>query len=92
MKETIYKYVLNVDDKQQVSIPLDAEILSVQMQGESLCMWALIDTENEPENRTFEIFGTGHSIHWEMGVERKFISTFQIPSRGLVFHIFERLN
>jgi hypothetical protein len=90
--ETIYKYELKIEDKQEISMQLDAEILSVQTQGDSLCMWALVDPEVEPENRMFEIFGTGHPIPVGMGVSREFISTFQIPSRGLVFHVFERIN
>ena len=59
----IYKYKFEVKDKIVIEMPVDAEILTVQTQRGSPCMWALIDTEvTYSEKRQFYIYGTGHKI------------------------------
>jgi len=90
MNKTIYKYPLAVTDFQEVLLPVGAEILTVQTQGETACMWALVNpNETQKEARNIEIFGTGHPIGYDMGISRKYISTFQMHGGQLVFHAFE---
>jgi len=91
MNKTIWKFQLQVLDTQFIWIPKNAEILSVQNQNESLCIWALVNPTEETEERCFEVFGTGHEVGCDMGVDRKFIGTFQMNKGSLVFHLFERL-
>lgn len=90
MKKTIWKYELEVTGKNILLIPQDAEILSVQTQNETPCLWALVNPDSQLEERYFEMFGTGHPVHCDMGVNRKFIGTFQMSDGALVFHLFER--
>lgn len=92
MNKKIYKYPLKVADKQVIKLPVGAEILTVQTQNETPCIWALVNPENETQERHFEVFGTGHDVPNDMGIERKYINTFQLHGGGLVFHLFERLN
>lgn len=89
--KTIYKYRLDMTDFQQVSLPKGAEILCVQSQHNIPNLWALVDTEQRREMRQFEIFGTGHEVKEDMGIDRKYIGTFQLNDGNLVFHVFERL-
>lgn len=90
MKKTIWKYLLNVTDAQNVIMPVGAEILTVQTQNESPCLWALVNpSETRTEGRNIEIFGTGHPIGYDMGVDRKYISSFQLMGGKLVYHAFE---
>ena len=90
MNKTIYKYPLAVTDFQEVLLPIGAEILTVQAQGENAFMWALVNpNEQQKEARNIEIFGTGHPIVYDMGISRKYISTFQMHGGQLVFHAFE---
>jgi hypothetical protein len=95
MEKRIWKFELEVTDKQFISMPKEAELLTVQTQNQPLyekpCLWALINPINDWEERCFEIFGTGHPIHYDMGIERKYIGTFQVNCSNLVFHVFERL-
>jgi hypothetical protein len=70
---------------------LGSEILSVAFQRDVFCMWAKVDTEAKTEIRNFEVFGTGHKIPREMGIDYKFIGT-GFMDNGLVFHAFERLG
>lgn len=84
----IWKYPLNIADVQIVEMPLNAEILCVQMQGTSPCLWALVNPEDELAFRKIEIFGTGHSM---LEANRKYIGTVQSHSGALVWHVFERV-
>ena len=84
----VYKYELEITDEQTIRLPFNAELLTVQMQGDKCCLWALVDPRNELNERTICIYGTGQPIPNE--IRLKYISTFQIPHLGLVFHAFEK--
>ena len=60
---TVWKYVLSMSNEQGMAMPIDAEIVHVEMQGDVLCMWALVDSKNGVEHRIFRIHGTGHHVH-----------------------------
>ena len=51
MNKTIWKYQLDTTDKQTITMPFGAEILSVQMQGLNPCMWVLVNPSKELEDR-----------------------------------------
>lgn len=85
----IFKYPLEIKDRQEIKLPIGFEILCVQNQQEMPYVWYLVDShEDNTEACTIEIFGTGHEIYEDMGTERKYISTFQMRSGSLVFHAF----
>ncbi len=84
---TIWKYILTTADEQVVEMPNGAEILSCQMQGEDLYLWALVTPGADLKTRLIRIHGTGHPVPY---AERlKFISTFQMHGGALIFHVFE---
>jgi hypothetical protein len=87
--KTIYKYPLSVSDKQTIKMPVGAQILTVQVQESAPCIWALVESEKEDEDRYIEIFGTGRQIHVDMGIDRYYIGTFQ--QGPFVWHVFERI-
>lgn len=90
MDKSIYKYQLSVTDTQTIELPVGAEILTVQTQNEMPCLWALVNpNEIKKEIHVFEIFGTGNPVNYEIGVSRRYISTFQLGGGQLVFHVFE---
>lgn len=89
--KTIWKFPIKVTDRQTVPMPVNAEILTAQVQGILPCLWAMVDkAETVDEDRVIEIFGTGNLIHVDMGVERKYIATFQ--QGPFVWHVFERVS
>lgn len=90
MKQTIWKYQVNPKIT-KFNMPKGAEILTVQNQNGIPCIWALVNPENEEEERYFEVFGTGHDVPVDIGIERKYINTFQLEGGSLVFHLFERI-
>lgn len=91
MTKTIYKFPLDIKDIQTIEMPDGAEILTVQVQKGTLNMWALLDVEKPLTERVFEVFGTGHPVYCDMGINRKYIGTAQTMGDNLVWHIFERL-
>jgi hypothetical protein len=82
--KTIWKFPLEVTDEQTVEIPSGAQLLSVQNQHETACLWAVVDPEAEKKPCVIQIYGTGHPIE-EVGT---YLSTFQMHGGSLVFHAF----
>lgn len=85
-EKTIWKFGLEARDGVAIDMPKGAEILSLQVQGSTPCIWALCDPHAEPETRYFRTYGTGHPVESEPG---RFIGTYQIMNGALVFHVFE---
>lgn len=87
--QTIWKFPIHPDDIIRVQMPKGARILTVQEQHGQPAIWAEVDTEAEKEERLFEVFGTGHEMPNDMGVEREYVGTFQLRGGALVFHLYE---
>ena len=83
---TIFTYQLELVDKQIIVMPDKAEIISSQSKDGILCLWAIVETDNNPIRRTFFIVGTGHMLP---NTELKHIQT--IHDRGFVWHVFEEV-
>ena len=89
--ETIWKYELAFESITRLKVPQNAEILTVQQDQKTNkpCIWVMVNTENEKEERIFELFGTGQEIKFDMGVDRKYIGTYQYQKGEFVGHVFE---
>lgn len=95
--KTIHKYRLPLDTTLEIdgigvtasdhSIPVDAKLLSVQVQQESIMLWALVDPAKQTIRRTFAIFGTDHPIPDSISVDH--VGTVQMVGGRLIWHIFE---
>lgn len=57
----IYKYLLPIKDgaKHAIKMPVNARILHLGVQGDNICIWALVYPMTTQEERYFEIVGTG---------------------------------
>ena len=89
---TIWKFPLQTMDSQPVMMPQRAKILTVQAQHDEPCLWAIVNPNAPREVRMIDIVGTGHPMFEDLGLERKYIGTFQLRDGDLVFHVFERLS
>lgn len=71
---------------QKIEMPQGAIIRTVQMQGETITLWAECKNgeDVETEKRDIEVYGTGRNIG-EHDVE--YIGTVQ--ERGYVWHVYE---
>lgn len=84
---TIYKYILQLTDRQVVNMPGGAKILTVDTQGINLCLWALVDPKVPEEPRAFIVHGTGHPADDLEGTD--YVGTAQLHAGALVLHVFE---
>lgn len=85
----IWKWTLQITDKQMLQMPQGAKVLTAQMQGEELCLWAQVgppDPGVPQEARTFAIYGTGNPMPDEPG---EYVATFQTQGGALVFHVYD---
>ena len=89
--QTIYKYSIPINDFFNIELPASAKILTVQIQNNTPCIWALTSTDESTVNRQFMLRGTGHPIA-DDDVERfKYVGTFQLHDGQIVFHLFEEI-
>lgn len=82
----IHKYPLDFESGLILTMPAGAKILSVQLQRETMCVWALVDINQKDVERQFIICGTGHSLGDNPPGE--FIGTVQTMNGALVWHVF----
>ncbi len=85
MCRTIWKFTLRPGVK--VQMPLGSKILTVAAQGQSICVWAEVDSnEAQEEEREIKVYGTGHDLP-ENHHELQYIGTAFLGS--MVFHVYE---
>ena len=85
----IWKYPLEVTDRQRIDTPPGAKLLTVQIQGDKPCLWALVDERfpgDQRDTRYIAIYGTGNPLPELPG---NYIATFQMMHGAAVFHAFE---
>lgn len=85
--KTIWKFSL-YGFNEKISVPKDAKILTLQTQKGSPCIWMLVDTNNELEDRNFYIVGTGHNLNNE--TIDNYIGTYQEFDGNFIWHVFEK--
>ena len=86
--KTIYKYKTVINDSFCIKLPKGAEILTIQLDGSLIhpFIYAIVETENEVEERFFRLYGTGHEMSFS-SIKPKYIGTYQL--NGFVGHLFE---
>ncbi len=83
---TIYKYQLE-PGRTALSMPKDAQVLTVQMQNGEACMWAKVDPTKPHEVRAFDVYGAGHTMPDDPCLI--YVATFQEEGGKLVWHVFD---
>jgi len=58
----IYKYTVGIQSNQYILMSKDAQILSVQFQNDTLCLWAMVNPDNPKVRREIAVVGTGHGF------------------------------
>ncbi len=87
MSHIIYKYTLEVASLQTLELPAGARLLTAQMQGDALRLWAIVNPDHPTEGRTILISGTGNPF--PEGTVAYIATVQQGP---FVWHIFEVLQ
>lgn len=88
MSFSIWKFPLEITDSQAVEMPQDARILSVQLQNDTVTLWAVVMPKKRRVNRLIRIAGTGHNIDDVVESMFAYLGTVQ-DGRGLVWHVFD---
>ena len=83
-RATIWKFHLTVTDEQELRMPQGAKPLSVQVQQEYPCLWALVDPAAPIVAYTVKTYGTGQPGEFS----GSFVGTYQLHEGSLVFHVF----
>lgn len=90
MKHCIWKYPLELEGEQSITIPRNSKILSVQTQNDKICMWIECPTisikNNLNNNKIIYIVGTGTLFNIKENVH--YVSSVQM--KGYVWHIYEK--
>jgi hypothetical protein len=84
--KTIWKYTLDLTDVQIVEMPYGATILTAQMQGQDINLWAEVEPDHYKKTRWIWICDTGNPVPDKV---LKYISTVQMDR--FVWHIYEGL-
>jgi len=86
---TIHKKILKLAEYQEIEIVGLEKILKISEQNGEICVWYIIQTENElSQNVGIDIYGTGFDLK---SYTKNYFDTL-ITSNGLVWHIFINLN
>ncbi len=87
---TIWKYKLEVVDRQLLQIPVGFEILTVQVQNDEIALWVMVDRNAPPDSVLIEILGTGNPIPPTPSSlpYRNYTGTVQTNGDALVWHVF----
>lgn len=86
METAIWKFPLELKDRQEIEMPGGAHILTIQMQNGVPCMWAIVVPETPTEKRKFITVGTGHPMPHELSA-REYVGTWQ--GGAYVWHVFD---
>jgi hypothetical protein len=96
--KAIYKYQIAKPENQpshvSIEMPVGARILTVQMQGLNMCIWASVDLSPNPEieMRYFRILGTGWEIEEALFEKYTYLGTVQVHGGLFIWHIFEEVS
>jgi hypothetical protein len=83
----IFKYQLSVAFMQTVTMPAGAQILTIQVQGKTIQLWALVSEDEHPVDRKIECHGTGHPI--KNPNDLTYIASVQTDGGQFIWHFFE---
>lgn len=83
--KNILKYTLKIDDRQTISMPVDAKPLTVAMQRGNLCLWVAADTQKPMTAFDVAVVGTGQPIPPS---DLEYVGTAHDTDMGFVWHVF----
>ena len=89
----IWKYEIRaITDVVELSMPVGAEVLTVQVQRGMPCIWARVNPAAPRVLRMFRIVGTGYDLPvppWPCRLE--YMGTFQMHDGNFVWHVFQEI-
>lgn len=87
----IFKFCLEVTHEQEIELPVNVRILTVQVQNKIPCLWAVVDEKlinaSVMRKHSIRTFGTGQPF--DLPIDCFYIGTYQLNGGSLVFHVFD---
>lgn len=87
----ILKYPLNIAVQQVVHLPVEAQVLSIEVQNDRLCMWALCEDAAFRQTKAIEVVAivTGMpGVPEDILTTHHFMGTKMLSNGGFVAHVF----
>lgn len=88
---TIHKQVLQIADEQTIQVPIGTANMYVGTQRGDVCMWYMCDPDNEYQDITIRIYGTGHPIEEDVNLLR-YLGTAMTEGGRFVWHVFNDVS
>lgn len=85
---TIWKYPIQLTDRQKLKVSQQFRVLSAQFQGNTPCLWVATNTEAPLIELEIVILGTGHEVT-DNPRDLIFINT--VHQSYLVWHFFYKI-
>lgn len=89
---TIWKFPLEVTDEQFIKMPKSSMAMTVQVQNDVPCLWAMIDKLDalyEPYHAfCIKTVGTGHDFDFINDFNFTYLGTYQLFDGNFVGHVF----
>ena len=84
--KTIWKFILEVTDVQELELPKNYEIISLQVQHGVPCIWVLLNPEEfKKEKVNIITYGTGNII---INDNVNFVGSYQLQEGAFLGHVF----
>jgi len=87
----IFKYPLEIADRQIIKVPAGGIPLSIIEQRGDVVLYASVPEDNDPEitkDLEIHIVGTGHIIAFDTVNDFKFLGTVSVEGGQLIWHVF----
>jgi hypothetical protein len=88
----VYKYALKPIVLNDVEMPEDSQVLHVDCQSNTFCIWALVNPDKKKVVRRFLTVGTGYPLEQVYEDKLYFHGSFLMSGGAYVWHIFEVAN
>jgi len=86
----IFKYEFEIEKRFSLNLPMVNEIVHVECQDGTPCIWAIVDPDVATEPTDFRVVGTGHPIEDDEYDTLYHQGTFQ--QGPFVWHLFQVLK
>lgn len=87
MNDRVFKYALEITQRQMIQMPRGARVLSVAIVNEQPVLFALVDDRKPAEPRIVRTARTGEVFN---ATGCTFVGTLCFEAVGHVFHVFEQ--
>ncbi len=81
----VWKYILRTTELQTITIPRYHHKLTIQIQNDIPCLWALVDPQDATCEMQIYTVGTGHDLPADW---KEYIGTYQ--TEQFVWHVFTK--